>query len=456
MAKNLQQFVKSLENGMPDQLLRVEPTIVSQAYEISALLSILENRHDHRVVLFENPLSVRGEKSIPFLSNVFHTRGLCAMALGLPAEKGGMELVEEFGRREEMPGSTEIADHAPCQEVVRRADDVDLWTLPIPLHHIKDVGPYFTMTCIMKGLNQEFYDITFTKNWVKDPHKMSISAHGHHHLAKIIAEHEKRHLATPMVVVLGHHPAFYLSACSLMPYQNDDYLTASAFLKEPLRLAPSITWGSDFMVPADAEIIIETEIPPGIRETQNPFGEIAGYYQPAMQSPVAEVKAMTTKQHPIMQGIFPGRSEHWHLGGIPKEGSLYKNIKRKFPGVKAVHLPEWSCGRFACVISLKKSLPSDPRRAAFLAFPEIEHLKMVIVVDEDVDVYNQRDVHWAVVTRTHWDKDCDIIPNVQSFRKWMGSAVTIIDATRPDGVDFPEKNEVPPEAIQAVLDKGLV
>ena len=74
----------------------------------------------------------------------------------------------------------------------------------------------------------------------------------------------------------------------------------------------------------------------------------------------------------------------------------------------------------------------------------------------DVDIYNEREVHWAVVTRTHWDKDIEVIRNVQSFRKWMGDAVIIIDATRPSGVNFPEKNTVPPEAIAAVLKKNLV
>ena len=91
-----------------------------------------------------------------------------------------------------------------------------------------------------------------------------------------------------------------------------------------------------------------------------------------------------------------------------------------------------------------------------MMFPEIEHLKMVTVVDADIDVYDEREVQWAVVTRTHWDKDIEIIRNVQGFRPWMGEAVVIIDATRPSGVDFPEKNEVPPEAIEAVLKMGLV
>ena len=456
MAKDLQQFLTAIEKEFPDGLLRVEPVVNPQKYEITALMTLLDRKGSEQIVRFENPLNVKGGAGLPFVSNVFASRGLCARAVGLPYDHHGMALVEEFGKKERLNGQIEIMSDAPCQQIIRQGNSADLWELPIPLHHHNDVGPYLTMTCVMKGLNQDFYDIKFTKTWAKSPQKMSVSAHGHHHLARIIAEHEKNEMPTPMIVVLGHHPAFYLSTCCLMPYGNDDYLTASAFLEEPLRLCPSVTWGEQFLVPADAEIIIEAEVPPGIRETQNPFGEIAGYYQPAMQSPVAEIKAITMKKDAIMQGILPGKAEHWHLGGIPKEGTAFQSVKHKFPGVKAVHLPPSSCGRFSCVVSMEKERDSDPRRAAMMMFPEIEHLKMVTVVDTDIDIYNEREVQWAVVTRTHWDKDIEIIRNVQSFRQWMGEAVIIIDATRPSGINFPEKNEVPPESIEAVRKKKLI
>jgi len=456
MAKDLQQYLAHVEKQLPDRLLRIESVVNPQNFEITALMSLLARKGTEKVVLFENPLSVKGTPSIPFVSNVFVTRGLCSCAIGLPYEGHEMGLVEEFGKRERQAGKIEVISDAPCQQIIREKDSVDLWELPIPLHHQHDAGSYLTMTCVMKGLDKNFYDITFTKNWAKTPKKMSVSAHAHHHLARIIAEHEKKEMPTPMIVILGHHPAFYLSACCLMPYGNNDYLTASAFLAEPLRLSPSITWGEQFLVPADAEIIIEAEVPPGIREIQNPFGEIAGYYQPAMQAPIAEVTAITMKKNAIMQGIFPGNAEHWHLGGIPKEGTAFQSVKHKFPGVKGVHLPPSSCGRFSCVISMEKERDSDPRRAAMMMFPEIEHLKMVTVVDTDIDIYNEREVQWAVVTRTHWDKDIEIIRNIQSFRQWMGEAVIIIDATRPSGINFPEKNEVPPEAIEAVRKKKLI
>ena len=318
------------------------------------------------------------------------------------------------------------------------------------------MGPYLTMTCVMKGLRQNFYDITFTKNWVKDKRKMTVSAHGHHHLARMFAEYEQEKLRAPLIVVLGHHPAFYLSACCLAPYKHDDYVTAASFLDEPLRLIPSKTWGADFLVPADAEIIIEAEILPGVREPQNPFGEIAGYYQPEIQAPIAEVKAVTMRNKAVMQGVFPGRTEHWHLGGVPKEGSVFSVVQRKFPGIKAVHLPPSGCCRFACFLSLKKEQENDPRRAGMMVFPEIENLKVLVVFDEDVDIFNEREAWWAMITRTHWERDFEMISRVQAFRKWFGHAVCIIDATRPDIPDFPQKNTIPSAAIQALKDRGLI
>jgi len=315
------------------------------------------------------------------------------------------------------------------------------------MYHEKDVGPYFVMTCIMKGLKGDYYDITFNKNWLKTSKRMSVSAHAHHHLEAMITEYEKEKRRAPIVVVLGHHPAFYLSSCCLTPLGNNDYLTASSFLDEPIRLTASHTWGKDFLVPAEAEVIVEAEVLPGVREKQNPFGEIAGYYQPEMLVSVAEVTAITMKKNPVIQGIFPGRAEHWNLGGIPKEGSVYGQVKRNIAGVKAIHIPHSGCGRFSCYISLQKEFENEPRKAAMAAFTEMPNLKMAVVVDDDIDVYNEREVLWAVATRTHWDKDLEVIRKIQNFRPWLGDAVTMIDATRPRGVNFPERNAIPADAL---------
>jgi UbiD family decarboxylase len=217
-----------------------------------------------------------------------------------------------------------------------------------------------------------------------------------------------------------------------------------------LRLTASETWGKDFLVPADAEAIIEGEVPPHVRESQNPFGEILGYYQQEMKVPVIEVTAITHRKNAVVQDVWPGQIDHWNLGGIPKEGSVFNAIKKSVPGIKAIHLPPSGCGRVIAYISVKKEFDNEPRKAAMQAFVEMPNLKLVVVVDDDVDVFNEREVMWAVGTRTHWDKDLEVIRQVQNFRGWLGDAVAIIDATKPLKANFPERNQVSDEAMQRV------
>ena len=204
------------------------------------------------------------------------------------------------------------------------------------------------------------------------------------------------------------------------------------------------------MVPADAEIVIEGEVLPHVRESQNPFGEVMGYYQPEMKVPVIEVTAITHRKKAIMQDIWAGQMDHWLLGGIPKEASVFNIIKKNVPGIKAINLPPSGCGRLICYISMKKRFDNEPNKAAMQAFVEMPNLKLAVVVDEDIDVFNEREVIWALASRTLWDKDLEVIRKVQSFRGWLGDAVAIIDATRPLKGELPKKNEVPEDALLRV------
>ena len=445
MSKDLPSFIASMEKKRPGSVIRVKERINPNQFETIAFLKHLDLHGVEKIVLFEDVLTLNGRPSpFPLFYNPFVTRQFCADALGMGDLKSNMDLSIEFAKRELLQGELKTIDRgkAPCKEVVLKGPKADLNILPIPMHHKGDVGPYLTMLCVIKGVHQEFYDITFTKNMYYGPQKMSISAHHHHHLRTIIEENEKENRRTPVIIILGHHPAFDLSTCCMTPYGNDDYSTAAAFLQEPLRLTPSETWGKDFLVPADSEIIIEGEIPPHIVESQNPFGEILGYYQPEMKVPVIEVTAITHRKKGVMQDIYPAQMDHWNLGGIPKEGSVFNMIKRNVPGIKAIHLPPSGCGRVICYISMKKEFQNEPRKAAMQAFVEMPNLKLAIVVDDDIDVFNEREVMWAVGTRTHWDKDLEVIRNVQNFRGWLGDAVALIDATQPPVKDFPERNEI--------------
>lgn len=451
MSKDLRGFLAQEEKKRPGSLLRFKEPIDPNQFETIAFLKHLEQRGEEKMVLFENVRTMKGKPSpFPLFYNPFVTRQLCADGLGMGNLQSHMELSLEVARLEQRKGKLRNLPKAkaPCKEIVLKGTDADIGTLPIPMHHKDDVGPYFTMACVMKSPDGGFYDITFTKNMYYGPRKMSFSAHPHHHLEAIVQEHEKRNQRAPVVVILGHHPAFFLSACCVTPFGNDDYRTAAAFLKEPLRLTPSETWGKNFLVPADAEVIIEGEVPPGVREKQNPFGEILGYYQEEMKVPVIEVTAISHRKNGIVQDFWPGRMDHWNLGGIPKEGSVFNLIKKNVPGIRAIHLSPSGCGRSICYISIRKEFDNEPHKAAMQAFVEMPNLKLAVIVDEDIDVFNEREVLWAVGTRAHWDKNLQVIHKVQSFRGWLGDAVAIIDATRPLKGGFPKRNEVDEEAMK--------
>ncbi|MGH7775364.1 MAG: UbiD family decarboxylase domain-containing protein [Candidatus Binatia bacterium] len=453
MSKDLQGFIAREEEKRPGSVIRVKERIDANQYETIAYLKHLDLRGEQKMVLFENVPALNGQPSaFPLFYNPFVSRQFCADALVMGDLKPNMDLSLEVARREQQKGELETIPpgKAPCKEVVLKGPKADLRILPIPMHQKDDVGAYLTMACAMKSTSDGFYDITFTKNMYYEPRRMSFSAHAHHHLEAMTTEYEKKNKRAPVIVILGHHPAFFLSTCCMTPYGNNDYLTAAAFLQEPLRLTPSETWGEDFLVPADAEVIIEGEVPPHVRESQNPFGEILGYYQWEMKVPVVEVTAITHRKKAIVQDFWPGQMDHWNLGGIPKEGSVFNVIKKNVPGIKAIHLPPSGCGRLISYISIKKEFDNDPNKAAMQAFVEMPNLKLAVVVDDDIDVFNEREVMWAVSTRTHWDKDLEVIRKVQSFRGWLGDAVAIIDATRPLKGEFPKRNEVNEEAMERV------
>ena len=457
MAKSLSGFVKMLGEKYPETILRVKTELDPNQHELAAAIRLLEEKGQDPVVVFENVKNVKGEKSIfPLVHNLFVTRSLCALAIGEDPSNNQMGLGIRFGEIEKKTGDLEVVkqSEAPVLENVWRGDEADVNLLPAARYHEKDVGPYFVMACLMKAKSGDFYDITPTKNLIHGPRRLSISTHGHHHLARIIAEHEAAKEATPVAVVLGHHPAFYLGSCALLPYGNHDYKTIASFMGEPLRLTPSATLGDAFLVPADAEIIIEGTIPPEVREYQNPFGEISGHYQGRMLAPVIEVTAICFRNHAIMQGLMPGHAEHIILGGLPKEGSVYWAIKKVVPEVTAVHLPHSGMGRFSAHIALNKRTFRDVTVAAMIAFAEQPNLKVAIMVDSEIDVFNQTEVMWAVATQTRWDKDVTIVPRVQSFRGWLGDAVCIIDATHHEDVaDYPERNRIPEGALRRVAER---
>ena len=455
MEKNLHQFLQQLENQLPDDLIRVKRAVDPAHYDVTALLQHLEDMKKFPVLLFEEPLNLKGNPSaFPLLSNVFATRRRCALSLGMNPVEGRLPLSLEYARREEnlIAPVTVSNKEAPVREVVKRGQDADLYEFPVVRHHAMDPAPYIDMTPIMKDPESGFYNGAFLRNMVKGPRKLGIHMSPRHNW-QIHRKNQEKKRPTPVAIVVSHHPAFYLGALNVSPFGVDDYSRIGAIMGEPLRLTASETWGDDFLIPADAEVVIEGHVLPDVAEVEAPFGEFTGYYGPQRVRPVIEVTAITHKRNAVFQHIFVGHRDNWVLGGLPKEGSLFNLIRGIVPTVQAVHFPISGCCRFNCYISIDKKIDGETKQAALAALAGCDFVKHVVVVDKDIDVYNEEQVIWAMATRVQADQDIDIIKNAKgntldpSQTDDIMTAKMIIDATVPVQKPFAARVQVPKEAL---------
>lgn len=454
VGKSLGEYLKLLSKEYPNKLRTVSKRIKPQKFEVTALLENLTNKEQFPTVLFNEAENVYGELSgISVVSNVFAKRENCAIALGMDPSSSKMPLSLEYARREKLSIPPVLTDGpVPVQEVVMTGSQVDVGMLPIVRHFEMDLGPVLTMACCMKDPDTGSYDVSFIKNFYKGkPDYMGVSIHSPH-LERILQRYNELGQPAPIITILGHHPAFYLGVLALTGFERDDYETIGGFLNEPLRLAPSVTWGNDFMVPADAEIIIEGEIIPGVKELVDPFGEVTRFYQAQCIRQAMQVKAITRRSKAIMQDIFSGHQGHWNLGAIPKEGSVYNTLQSKVGNVTAVHLPMSGIGRLSCYVSIKTVKEGQGKLAALVALNESWTFEVVVVVDDDIDVFNEMDVNWALLNFVDPKRDVSFIENVgrSVFTSEMGYNKIVIDATRPLDKPIPSMFKVPDHALEAI------
>ena len=187
----------------------------------------------------------------------------------------------EYARREDrlLAPVTIPAMEAPVKQVVKRGDEANIYDLPVVRHHAMDPAPYIDMTPVMKDPDEGFYNIAFQRNMVKGPRKLGLHMSPRHNW-QIHRKNEEKNRPTPVAIVISHHPAFYLGSLNVSPFGVDDYAKVGAIMGEALRLTSSETLGEDFMVPADAEMVIEGHVLPNVKEIEGPFGEFTGYYGP--------------------------------------------------------------------------------------------------------------------------------------------------------------------------------
>jgi 2,5-furandicarboxylate decarboxylase 1 len=449
MAQDLRSYLDLIKRQKPDDLVIVSKEL-DPAYEVTATVVKLEKEGRRRPVLvFEN---VKGTR-FPVLTNLHASRSRLAIAMGCAPE----EMQRTYLRAMDKPIPPRVVATGPVKEVVRKGEQVNLYDLPQLVHHEGDVGPYVTAAIsFARDPSAEVWNCAYNRLMVKGRDTTSIHLTAGKHLWEFHRIAESRGQALPVAFAIGVHPAIALGALAIGSIDEDERAIMGGLLGEPLELVKCET--SDVLVPAHAELVIEAEILPTARTAEGPFGEFTGYSLGQREREVMQVKAITHRRDAYFQDITVAHLDHMLLSTIPMEANLYRAVRAMVPSVKAVRVP----GPFTCYVSIEQRLPGQGKNAILAALGADLYMKRVVVVDHDVDVFDDRQVNWAIATRCQPDRDITIITHARGSDldpstpedgytgKWG------VDATaKPSLAAYTPRHRVPPDVWRRIDLKDL-
>ena len=369
--------------------------------------------------------------------------------IGLAFETNAQDVVPEFARRVDSGlVKCKMVDSGPVKDVVLTGKDADL--LKLPVHRIaeKDPGRFIASgLCIVKDPETGVRNVAMHRLQIKDSQKTGIFLAPGRHTHLIYEKYEAMNEPMPMAIVIGHHPMYYFAAPYTAPRHVDELEVTGALLGEPAELTKCET--IDLEAPSHAEIVLECEIPPKIREEEGPFSEFTGYYPSSpITQPMVMVKAITMRKDAIYKAVQSGAlTESIFYNGFPMAVAIYIDLRNVagFADIKSVS-SNWG-STFCLVVKMTPRFYGEAKHVLLAAMSSLyHHQKICIAVDEDIDIYDAQDVAWAIATRVNPEVDISVIPGIRgqpldnslpvvdepgnTIWHRIGSRV-LIDATKP-------------------------
>ncbi len=376
---NLRNFLEKIEKE--GDLTRIKKE-VSTKYEIANVIYSL----NEKPVIFEN---VEGH-DMPVFAGITSDRDIIAKGLNTTKEKLLFKLVDALRN----PKEPEIIDKASCQEVINKNPDLD--KLPI-LHHLKgDGGRYGSATVATIKDPDTGRNVSYHRIMQRSKNKFT---------ARLIKKRQTRTTFDKIdgdleiAICIGNSIPIMIAA-SLGPDPNvDEFSIANSLDRTPM--VKCVT--KDLEVPADTEIVLEGRITRDL-DDEGPFVDLTETRDFVRQEPVFEVDCITHRKDAMYQALIPGRLEHKTLMGMPKEPTIFDEVS-KVADCKNVLVTMGGGSWLHGIVQIKKKKPSDPKKAIDAAFNGHKSMKHVVIIDEDVDIYSQNAVEWAIATRFQGDKD---------------------------------------------------
>ena len=449
--QSLRGFLNMVENDFPADFVRVSNP-VRRELDITSSVFEFERNGKSPVLMFEN---VEGFDN-PVVTNTAGNRRLLAAAVGVAPD----DLPLAYRERCQNYQPVEVVGDAPWQDIVLEGDDVDLTKLPIPLHFHVDAAPYITAGQITaRDPDGETDTVGFHRLMLKGKNRLGLSLHSRRRMYEFHRRAEAKGEALPAAITIGIHPIHYMGSMAYhYPPNVSKYEIIGALFGESYKVATCKT--NDLSIPAGAEIVIEGEILADTHEPEGPFGEFTGYASYRSTENVFVAKRVQMRSDAIFHSVASGTAgDHILVSSISREAEILNALRRNLPNVTAVHVPLCTVGALMAIVQMKKTAEGQAKQAIMAALGTEFYVKTVVVVDEDVDIFNLSDVMWAVITRTRADQDVTYIHGA------MGAILdptsdpenhTVtkvgIDATKPTGRDFAERLTITDEQRSRVQD----
>ena len=456
MAKDLRSFLTEYEKEFPDEVVHVEKEIDSR-WEATALVEKLEKLKKFPIVIFHRVKTQEGKLSeLPLVMNLFASRQRCARTIGSTFEGYSIDYARKTKLEKKRPVLVKKKE-APVKEVVQTGRSINLFQLPAPVHHGMDPGHYITagyFTCYDDKTRLD--NAALHRGWIKEKDEVRVFLSAHTHANLLFQRQESRNQDLRCAYWIGHHPAACLGAQARVALDESHFEAAGGLIGEPLRMVPSETLGEDFLVPADAEIVIEGIMPHGERKTEGPFGEALGYFGPQQLNPFMKVTAMTRRKNAYFHDLFVGHADP--LTGINSayvEAQVYEAVKAVVPSIQTVYRPPFALSQI--YIQIKKRKEGEAADALLAALATSEYTKQAFVFDDDINIFDEREVLWAMCTRTQWDTAITLARNARAsgldpLASDENSTTKVgIDCTKPaPPAPFPKRLYVPEQVRERI------
>ncbi len=439
---NLRQWVDALRDT--GEVLDVKG--VHWNHEMGILTQLARRQRQGPALLFDQ-ITDHQEGYRVLVNTLGSTRRL-AHTLRLGDVSGYRDLVDKWKAKWKglVPIPPRLVEKAPVKENTQLGGEVDLSLFPAPFWHDEDGGRYIGTGCvvIMKDPETGWVNLGTYRVQLQGKNEVTVYIGSSHHGSIIRRKYLDEGKPCPIAIVLGQDPVVFLSASSLgIPPNRSEYDFAGGIKGEAITVFAGEMTG--LPLPAEAEVILEGHFQPGNRRIEGPFGEFTGYYGSGQrEEPCVEVQAVYYRSNPIVLGSPPTRppNESTVVDAILKSASLEEELKGVgIPGILGAWNHDAGAAQMFVALSINQQYPGHAKQVLVAASNcySVMHSKLVIVVDEHVDITNLDDLMWAVCTRIEPCVDVEILRRVPS--SILDPAVPqgqpaftsrlLIDATRP-------------------------